>query len=1101
MGYRAEVWTRPGASTFTHVDTIDSPIKLGATRRGGGLGEGDMSLPADLDATRLNSILFADKDAPANDVTALIRYYRDGQTSGEDAPFFEWLADGRVPPSTVEQPNLTVSGLDINSLFGWASVEAWDWDGSADWQSNFPDWIWGGRNLLGTLEGRYKPEVVTLTITATSGTVTLTVTNDSGSDTTDPVAFNATALTWKLELQDLTNVGLVEVDGPAGGPFRITFTDPNTNTIVGGSAGTQRTVVQEGGFVPVGYELSRSYVSELPHGEVVEFRMWETGDPALPAGCDTAVMFNGTEPDYPGFQRRVRVRPGGVYQVRSKVTSTVAGDDVRMVVRDMAENEIGGAGNARDEQTIAVAGTFQDFEIQNLVIPEDVSEVLVRWGHVDEPGVDPGRIFVACPEFREGLAATTVGAILTALYNDAQTDHVGDGRQVWGSGPFLELDFDASNDSGGSAWSESEVSVRFNMNTNYSLVLAEFGRRGYEWRIIPKQSKTANPADDGVWLLQVFNPDGAGVDYSAAPDPAILSGTDVVARAARMFAPSATMVRVQGADGYTSRSVSADAVGAVGRREAGVQSPDLFSLVDTAAVSAAELADRLSRAESISPTVRPTPGVDPVPGVDFDVFDTLNVADVPYVAKAERRLAAWTATFTADIPEGEFLLSFTAETFVGQSAVNAGVRRLLREFEAIRQAPIQQVTEGEAALAADGKIPYLVVGTDAPDQLKRVAGFICDGADDQTTIGEAISQLAAGSGGEVLLAGTFALSGTITLAAGVSLRGFGISATVLDYAPTTGPVITVASDLHIRDLFILGSVTDIGIGGTDQDRVTIDNVWFASVTKCIDLSGDYWTITNCGESTIGGGATYFLQDDGPFTRCRMVNNNVRGDIDMGDGTDWLVEANNMEGAIIADGGTRGVIVGNVWLDGANPQTVGSMIQVANFSDLVVGSNIIPANGWNGINLDTVIQAIVASNSVWFGDVNIILTGCTRVIVTANHTKWPASHNIHLSGCTECNVTANQVIAATSADNIRLAGDRNMIEGNMSQAVDGFSVADVGINIVSGSCNIVVGNRLGDPADYGTDALTDSGTDTQLTYPNDPTYGDNFTDCGGSPSSP
>jgi hypothetical protein len=77
--------------------------------------------------------------------------------------------------------------------------------------------------------------------------------------------------------------------------------------------------------------------------------------------------------------------------------------------------------------------------------------------------------------------------------------------------------------------------------------------------------------------------------------------------------------------------------------------------------------------------------VDPVPGVAFDVYDTLNIADVPYVSKSDRRLAAWTATLTPDIPDGEFLLSFTAETFVGQSAVNEGVRRLLREFDAIRR--------------------------------------------------------------------------------------------------------------------------------------------------------------------------------------------------------------------------------------------------------------------------------------------------------------------------------------------------------------------------------------------------------------------------------
>ena len=57
------------------------------------------------------------------------------------------------------------------------------------------------------------------------------------------------------------------------------------------------------------------------------------------------------------------------------------------------------------------------------------------------------------------------------------------------------------------------------------------------------------------------------------------------------------------------------------------------------------------------------------------------------------------------------------------------------------------------------------------------------------------------------------------------------------------------------------------------------------------------------------------------------------------------------------------------------------------------------------------------------------------------------------------------------------------------------VSRYGVNMAGGDCNIVVGNDLGPSADYGTDALSTAGsTNTQLTYPADPTYGDNFTDC-------
>ncbi len=62
----------------------------------------------------------------------------------------------------------------------------------------------------------------------------------------------------------------------------------------------------------------------------------------------------------------------------------------------------------------------------------------------------------------------------------------------------------------------------------------------------------------------------------------------------------------------------------------------------------------------------------------------------------------------------------------------------------------------------------------------------------------------------------------------------------------------------------------------------------------------------------------------------------------------------------------------------------------------------------------------------------------------------------------------------------------------SQLRYGINIADPGITRA-----IVVGNSGGDPSDFGTDALNDQGTDTQLEYPSDATYGDNFFRSGSS----
>lgn len=84
--------------------------------------------------------------------------------------------------------------------------------------------------------------------------------------------------------------------------------------------------------------------------------------------------------------------------------------------------------------------------------------------------------------------------------------------------------------------------------------------------------------------------------------------------------------------------------------------------------------------------------------------------------------------------------------------------------------------------------------------------------------------------------------------------------------------------------------------------------------------------------------------------------------------------------------------------------------------------------------------------------------------------------------------------ANTYDNVHVTGNRNYLRGSLLRPRVSAPLTRYGANVVSGDCNRVVGNDLGDPVDYGTDALNDAGTNTQLTYPNDPVYGDNFTDC-------
>jgi hypothetical protein len=101
---------------------------------------------------------------------------------------------------------------------------------------------------------------------------------------------------------------------------------------------------------------------------------------------------------------------------------------------------------------------------------------------------------------------------------------------------------------------------------------------------------------------------------------------------------------------------------------------------------------------------------------------------------------------------------------------------------------------------------------------------------------------------------------------------------------------------------------------------------------------------------------------------------------------------------------------------------------------------------------------------------------------------------------DCYVTGHIRGAGTQSDDTY---DAVQINGGSRIFVTGLTIrpeastgelSRYGVNVVDGDCHIVVGNDLGDPADYGTDALNDTATNTALTWPSDATYGDNFTDC-------
>jgi hypothetical protein len=782
MSLFAEIWTRPGAAIFERVVVGDDLGPASFTKRGpSAVGEGRVILPANWD--RIAEVIVRDPATPANDVRRLVRAFDSaGPTyaDGSPRPVYEWFLD--VTSDEFSEGFVDISGPGIESVMADAIVYPWDWAGGVNEQSLWPNWIYGGKDLIGDIESRYIPEVVRIWTTATGGTFTLEISADGGAfETTDAIAYNATVTVVETEIEENANVTDVTVTGggTASNPWIIQAISPevdyvyaiNSGSLTGGTGFIQHD--QSGRLIPVGWEESHTYFGNILHGVNSEFRL-STGtgtDPALPA-CDTSgfsIMFNGTEPWYPGIQKVVSVQPGGIYQAEVWVYAQTTGTQFRFVVRDLGEQLI-----AFQELTL-IANTWTQFSIPNVMIPASVERVVFRVGHIGTG--DPPRTFVACSHLYEGLPATTAGAIMRDLLDDATIDHVADGREVWddlAGGNFMDYStFTDSLDSNAVAWDDSELSFTIPRGKNYLQVLGDLAKLGYEWEVVP------HPSTPGRWRLNLYNPDGLGSDLTAS-DTAINVGQGTTAGPIFRSHLVANTITVEGAAQFFSRSQSSASISTIGRREWYVPDRGLTDLSSTAIRAAEEVAGRLLSGLSVNLNIEPIDD-GPRPLVDYDVGDTLNVQVPPLVTRSAHQLSVLTANLG---PDGEtYALAFSSESFTGSAGVTEAVRRLMLKFEGIDQEAPRELEVVAPGTGGGSEMTVTVAASDASEYSRSKADFVCDGIDDQIELQAAIDlidTLAWSSGTVVLSEGTFKASAAssavdaLTVKPGVGMRGQGL---------------------------------------------------------------------------------------------------------------------------------------------------------------------------------------------------------------------------------------------------------------------------------------------------------------------------------------
>ena len=217
---RLEIWSRPGSNPFQRID-IAPPGPFDFTKRAAGaVGSGKLVIPVNYD--RVNELIKRTPGDPATDVRRLARVYAEGVT----LPVYEYFLD--VTSDEAVESDLTISGAGVESLLADGMVEAWDWDGELESESTFPDWVWGGKDIVGPVAVSWMPHIVEVFTTGTSGSFQLGFSINGGAYNYASINFDDSVFEVEQAVEAIGNVDVVTVEGVGTeqNPWRIAVLSP-----------------------------------------------------------------------------------------------------------------------------------------------------------------------------------------------------------------------------------------------------------------------------------------------------------------------------------------------------------------------------------------------------------------------------------------------------------------------------------------------------------------------------------------------------------------------------------------------------------------------------------------------------------------------------------------------------------------------------------------------------------------------------------------------------------------------------------------------------------------------------------------------------------
>lgn len=944
-----------------------------------------------------------------------------------------------------------------------------------------------------------------------------TFTLDVDGDTTGNIAWNSSPAGIEFELQALTTVAdvTVEGEGTLEEPWVITFYDPpapGTFTVddTGLSGGEAVLLVVQEGVDSIGsWETSRyadNRIDVAAHGAVSTLQL--VADTIGGIGAVTALEFIASL-QFGGVQTIINVTPGSTAQASVWVKASSATARYRWVLRgvtDELDNCIIGYPSCTGEFTLT-ANTWTELTLSDIQIPANVEQLIFRIAYVGTTEPQSGSMRIWGATYYEGLPAGTLGYILRTLYDDIVDPHDQADPIYWddGSGsdtPYLTLDFTDTLDSAGNAWQDDALAIEFLHEQPFlncvTSAVAKGGTTGpYVWRVVPD-----DPAA-GTWFLQVFNPGGDPAwDLSGDDDsPTVRPGKDVINRSARRFLPNATDVAYEGSGYQIARRRNDAAVLALGRIGGYVPDVDVPELSTAGLAAEAELALRLAGSTSLAYQVRPQAGgwrplVDYLPGY------TILLEDEPLIAMSGHPVDAIRVNQGAR-GGPTYEVHFDSESFVGDQAVSEGVRRLLAVFKGVRPDKA-----GGPGRAGGTIIPWMVACSDAPTWVKDIAGYLCDGTADQAEINDSLktwgkawlytpADYGGGGGGA-----TYYISDTVFVNPYQELAGYAI--TDHDSTPDTLPKIRLVSGFTSDyGVFSTGMVQNVRIENASATDTANQSLYYSvgrshevEVWVALDAS---MTLNNACElgapgiheriqvqsSTGEAPSTFYGALIGPGARVNDLYSSI--DVDA-----WAIYVQSfvtsyahVSGLRMSSGRKMGVR-GNVHITDSVIERLWSDDHATaplrlTMSDTNIQSQVkLEQAEWAMVDRCTFEGGIAGEAQVWLIDCNDVrVDDCMLSIENS-------ADGVFIDGGARCVVrsttieTVNTTGTTNTRDHIRIDGGENHQVVDTIHNPRGTSpVPRYALNLVSGTRVLVDRNDWGDTSNYGTGDFVDGGTATRV----------------------